>query len=116
MGNSFYNYTVIRELSELHNILIPENFNWTKDIIKHIPKFDLDLPCLKKRSKIHFIKYRQNPITIYFTDGSKIFCTYDQYLRFPKNLNHGQELEIQYIGTSSHQQPMIIKSVKIISV
>jgi len=116
MGNIFLNCTKIRELSESHTVLIPENFNWAKDISLQIPKIDLNLPCFTKTSKIHFIQYRKNPIAIYFTDGSKIFCTYDQFIRFPKNLQNGQKLEISYIGNSSSQDPVIVKSIKVSSV
>lgn len=112
----FKNFLNVIELAQSNNILIPENFNWARNITKMMPNISLDIPEVCKRSKVYFVQDKKNPITIYFTDGSKIFCTYDQYLRFPKKLNCGDELEIKYQGVTSQKTPLIINSIKYISV
>ena len=117
MENKFKNFVILKEISEHNNLYIPEGFDWVKDYIHKIPKYDIDLPTITKKSKIHFINKNKNPISIHFMDGSKIFCSYDQFLRLPKNLCQGNELEFKFLGHSSQKdQPMLLKSIKLISV
>ena len=61
MENKFKNFVILKELSEHNNLYIPEGFDWVKDYIHKIPKYDIDLPTITKKSKIHFI----NKLTIY---------------------------------------------------
>lgn len=48
-----------------------------KGVIKGIKQ--MGLPSVEKQSKIKFIQYKQNPILIYLTDGTRLFLSLDDY-------------------------------------
>ena len=114
MNKSFSTFCKLQELCESHSVYIPENFNWVNDYISIMPKIDLKLPIIQKQSKIYMINKNKNPISIHFEDGSKIFCSYDEFLRLPKNIDVGQTVKFNMFNTKN-DKPMIVKSFQIIS-
>jgi hypothetical protein len=117
MKTKFERFLKIKELSMDHNLFFPENFGWVKEYIPFMPKIDIDMPMIVKKSKIHMIKYNTNPIVIQFEDKSKIFCSYDQYRRLPKKPEKGQMVEFGFMGSPDIEQtqPMVLKSFRVIS-
>ena len=109
MKTKFERFLKIKELSMDHNLFFPENFDWVKEYIPFMPKIDIDMPMIVKKSKIHMIKYNTNPIVIQFEDKSKIFCSYDQY--------RSQMVEFGFMGSPDIEQtqPMVLKSFRVIS-
>lgn len=114
MKSNFSYYCKLQELCESHSVYIPENFDWVKSYIDLMPKFNLDIPLIKKQSKIYFIQKNKNPITIHFENGAKMYCNYDEYLRLPKNLDIGKTIEYSMFDRGDNK-PMIIKSFRVIS-
>lgn len=79
------NFKIFIDIAELVEkqkaISLPENFSWAKDIASLLPKLNVDLPTIKKQSKIDLIMDKRNPIYIQLSDGSKLFFTHDEFKR-----------------------------------
>jgi hypothetical protein len=114
MKSNFSMYCRLQELCESHSLYIPENFDWVKPYLNLLPNYDLQLPIVTKKSKIHMIQRNKNPITIHFENGGKMYCSHDEFLRLPKNLELGKTIEYTLFDRG-FDKPMIIKSFKIIS-
>ena len=114
MVKRFSEYMKLTELCSEHSVYIPENFDWAKSYASMMPRLDLGLPTITKRSKIYILQANRNPISIHFEDGSKIFCSYDQFRRMPNGLAVGKMAEFTLLDNGGGS-PMVIKSLKIIS-
>ena len=79
-----------------------------------MPRIDIDVPLIKKQSKIFEIQKNKNPIAIHFENGAKIYCNIDEFKRLPKNLSVGDVIQYTMFDRG-FGKPMIIKSFKIIS-
>lgn len=45
----------------------------------HLPGLDLQLPTVKKTSKINILEKNKNPIYIQLEDGTKLYFTWDEF-------------------------------------
>jgi len=111
--NSFSNFYNIQELCETQSLYFHENFDWARPFAKMTSHINIEIPVIKKKSRIHIIDANKNPIILHFCDGSRIFLTNDEYRRFPK-ISTGNEAEFTMFDKGKNQ-PMIIKSFRIIS-
>ena len=44
-----------------------------------LPSTDMQIPTVNKTSMIRFIDKKRNPISIFLTDGTKLYLSLDQY-------------------------------------
>ena len=109
----FANFFKLNELCETNSVFIPEGFDWAKTLASLVSSVNLDIPVIKKQSKIHMIHFRRNPIVVHFSDGSKIFLSNDEYRRVPK-IKVGDMVDYSMFDRG-YGQPMIVKSIRIIS-
>jgi hypothetical protein len=86
MINNFKKFVNLKDtVSEFGALHVEHNFSWVKSF--NLPKMNLDLPTIEKKSKIHTIIIKKNPIYIQLDDGSKLFFTHDEFKRI-----HGEPL------------------------
>jgi|APGre2960657373_1045057.scaffolds.fasta_scaffold01024_8 hypothetical protein len=110
---NFATFFNLHELCETNSVFIPEGFDWAKPLASLVSSVNLDIPIIKKKSKIHMIHLRRNPIVVHFADGSKIFLSNDEYRRIPK-IEVGDMVDYSMFDRG-HGQPMIVKSIRVIS-
>lgn len=111
----FQEYVFIKDTLESYKSFCVENyFSWVKDY--KLPNLELDLPCIKKQSKIQILQYNKSPIFMQLSDGAKLFFTIDQYKRIDGKPEVGKTIHYEMIRLpeDNSQQPSQIKYCKII--
>lgn len=98
----FDNFVKFREyIDEKGAVLVPEGFEWAKDIAKLLPNIKLDLPTVEKKAKIDVILDKKNPIFMQLSDGSKLFFTIDQFKRINGKPERGKTMTLQLLRLST---------------
>jgi|688.fasta_scaffold00185_99 hypothetical protein len=116
MINNFLEFINLRDCVEKYGaVAVQENFSWAKSFV--LPKIDLDLPVINKKSKIHMIIRKKNPIYIQLIDGTKLFFTHDEFRRIHGNPEIGKIMAVKMLRlpTDNSFAPSQIKSCHIIS-
>lgn len=96
--DNFKKYIEKSESLDEDKSIYSEYFSWAKEIYKKMPNLSLELPSIKKRSKIIFINKNKNPILLQLKDGSKLYFTIDQYRRIKGTPEVGKDLEFVMQG------------------
>lgn len=97
MKNNFKDYLkAIENLEKYGAIFVHESSAWIQSIANSLPKIQLDLPTIEKRSEIESIFDKNNPITIQLSDGSKLFFTYDEFKRIEGKPEHGKTMIVTF--------------------
>jgi len=96
---------------------LPESFDWAKSIGSLLPNYDLDLPLIKKESKIDIIVDKKNPIYIQLADGTKLYFTLDEFRRINGKPEVGKNLLVtmQRLHNDSSNIPSKIISCAVTS-
>jgi hypothetical protein len=110
---NFSAFFELHELCEKSSVFIPEGFDWAKPLASLVSSVNLDIPVIKKQSRVHMIHFRRNPIVVHFADGSRIFLSNDEYRRMPK-IDVGDMVDYSMFDRGNGQ-PMIVKSIRVIS-
>lgn len=95
MSSNFKNFLTFSEYVSQHGaILVPEAFDWAKDISKLLPGLGLDLPVIEKKAKIEMVLDKKNPIYVQLSDGSKMFFTWDEFKRIDGKPERGKTMVV----------------------
>jgi hypothetical protein len=93
MNTNFKNFIEISNYVNKHGaIIVPEHFQWAKEISNSLPSLGLDLPVVEKRAKIDLIMDKKNPIYVQLSDGSKLFFSLDEFRRIDGNPERGKTM------------------------
>lgn len=117
MNTNFKNFIELIDCVQKHGaILLPEDFQWAKEISKMLPALQLDLPTIEKRAKIDLIMDKKNPIYIQLSDGSKLFFSMDQFKRIEGKPEQGKTIivSMQRLSNDKSESPSQITKCQII--
>lgn len=104
MVSNFSEFMNMRNCVEFYGaVAVDENFSWAKSYV--LPNMDLDLPLITKKSKIHMVIKKKNPIHIQLIDGTKLFFTHDEYRRISPEPEVGKIMTVKMIRLPDDSSP-----------